>query len=51
MVEEGHSEYTHGSMDISAHMKSYLGFWKAVKWSSLTLILIAILLALFRTHN
>jgi hypothetical protein len=40
-----------GSMDITDHMKTYLAFWKATKWSAGVLIVIAVLLAVFRTHN
>jgi hypothetical protein len=40
-----------GSMDITDHMKTYLAFWKATKWGAIGLIVIAILLAIFRTHN
>jgi hypothetical protein len=40
-----------GTMDISEHMKTWLGFWAGVKWGSVALIVLAILLAIFRTHN
>ncbi len=40
-----------GTMDISDHVKTWHSFWNTAKWSSLALIILAALLALFRTHN
>lgn len=48
------SEYTDsgaGTMDLRDHMKTWLAFWAGVKWSAVGLILVAVLLAVFRTHN
>ncbi len=53
------AEHTHqsadgapqGSMDISEHVKMWLTFWSMAKWSTVTVIVIAALLAIFRTHN
>ncbi len=51
---DGHSHdepHTAGSMDISDHIKTWHAFWNASKYSVAGLILIAAILALFRTHN
>ena len=40
-----------GGMDISEHVKTWLAFWSAIKWSVLIIVAIVVLLALFRTHN
>jgi uncharacterized integral membrane protein len=40
-----------GTMDIAGHVKTWLAFWNGVKWSAIFIILIAVLLAIFRTHN
>ena len=40
-----------GTMDIRDHVKTWLAFWVGVKWSVAGLLLIAIFLAIFRTHN
>jgi hypothetical protein len=45
------SDYQPGSMDISAHKKSYAGFLTFSKWSFAGIMLIMIFLALFRTHS
>ena len=50
----GHSHDEHaapGSMDISDHIKTWHAFWNTTKYSVAGLILIAAILALFRTHN
>jgi len=44
------SEYHVGSMDISAHKKTYEGFLTFSKWSFAGVMLIMIFLAAFRTH-
>ena len=44
-------EHPQGTMDISDHVKMWHAFWNTAKWSSVALIVIAALLALFRTHN
>jgi aa3 type cytochrome c oxidase subunit IV len=40
-----------GTMDITEHVKTWLAFWAVAKWSAAGLLLIAALLAIFRTHN
>ena len=40
-----------GTMDISDHVKMWLTFWSMAKWSAATVVIIAALLAIFRTHN
>lgn len=49
--ESGHHDSAEGTMDISEHIKTWEGFWAGIKWSSIGLIVIAILLAIFRTHQ
>ena len=44
------SEYQPGSMDISAHKKTYEGFLTGSKWTFGFIVLIMIFLAIFRTH-
>ena len=45
------SEHTPGSMDISAHQRSYAGFLTFSKYSLVGIVLIMVLLAVFRTHG
>lgn len=45
------SDYQPGSMDISQHRKSYLGFLAFTKYSLIGILLIMVLLAIFRTHS
>ena len=40
-----------GTMDITEHVKTWLAFWAGVKWSVIGLVILAALLAYFRTHN
>ena len=40
-----------GSMDISDHVKTWISFWNGLKWSAAGILVIAALLAIFRTHN
>jgi hypothetical protein len=40
-----------GTMDIRDHVKMWHAFWNTAKWSTIALIVLAALLALFRTHN
>ncbi|HVV28646.1 MAG TPA: aa3-type cytochrome c oxidase subunit IV [Rhizomicrobium sp.] len=51
MAQEHESEYQVGSMDISAHRKTYEGFLAGSKWTFGFLILILIFLAIFRTNG
>ena len=37
--------------DFHEHYQMWLNFWAGAKWSALVLIIIAGLLAIFRTHN
>jgi hypothetical protein len=48
----GHTEQpSHGSMDMTEKVQTWLAFWNATKYSVLVLVGMAILLAIFRTHN
>jgi hypothetical protein len=48
----GHSEQSsHGTMDMTEKVQTWLAFWNAVKYSVFTLVGLALLLAIFRTHN
>jgi hypothetical protein len=49
MAVQGEENYTHGSMDISGHRKTWAGFATFVKLSILGLIIVVGLLAIFRT--
>ena len=54
MAQEHHHEADHstgGSMDIQDHVKTWLAFWAAAKWSAIMLLILAALLFFFRTHN
>jgi uncharacterized integral membrane protein len=54
MAEEKHPTCDHstgGTMDITDHVKTWLAFWAGVKWSVIGLIILAVLLFIFRTHN
>lgn len=53
MAENHHppGEQAQGTMDISDHVKMWHAFWNTAKWSTAALIVLAALLALFRTHN
>ena len=39
------------SAEYAEHYKMWLSFWSAGKWGAISLIIIAALLAIFRTHN
>ena len=48
----GHTEpSSHGTMDMTEKVHTWLTFWNATKYSVLVLIGLALLLAIFRTHN
>ena len=49
-MEMAEEHYTQGSMDISAHRKSWAGFITFVKLSLVGILLIMVFLAIFRTH-
>ena len=38
-------------MDITDKVKTWKAFWNGAKWSVVGIIIIAGLLAIFRTHN
>jgi hypothetical protein len=40
-----------GTMDISDHVKTWLAFWAATKWSAVALAVLGLLLLLFRTND
>jgi hypothetical protein len=40
-----------GTMDISDHVKTWLAFWNATKWSAVALAVLGLLLLLFRTND
>ena len=40
-----------GTMDISEHMRTWLAFWNATKWSCIGLALLGLLLLIFRTND
>lgn len=48
-----HPEESHagGSMDLSDHMRTWLAFWAATKWSVISLAVLGLLLLLFRTND
>jgi hypothetical protein len=52
MAHDTHDEHNsgRGSMDLTDHMKTWLGFWAGVKWSIIATVVILILLAIFRTN-
>ena len=51
MAAQGDSHGEHGSMDISQHVKAWAGFTTFVKYSTVGIILVMVLLAIFRTHG
>ena len=48
---EEHPAASEGTMDLTDHLKTWNGFWEATKWSTVACIVLAIFLAIFRTHN
>lgn len=38
-------------MDISDKVQSWIAFWNVTKWGVVSLMGLAVLLAIFRTHN
>jgi hypothetical protein len=55
MAEHNHHPATDtpaaGTMDITDKLATWNAFWNGAKWSVVGLILIAAMLAIFRTHN
>jgi len=47
----GAHDNSEGTMDISEQVKTWNAFWAGVKWSSVALVVIAVLLAIFRTNQ
>jgi hypothetical protein len=46
-----HDPHAGGTMDISEHVKTWEAFWAASKWGVVSLVVLAVLLFIFRTHN
>jgi hypothetical protein len=42
-------EHKHGEMDITEHEKTFAGFMTLTKWVTISIIVILLLLAIFRT--
>jgi hypothetical protein len=40
-----------GTMDIADHVKMWNAFWNTSKWGVIALVILAVLLFIFRTHN
>lgn len=40
-----------GTMDITDHVKTWLAFWNGAKYGVAGILVLAALLAIFRTHN
>jgi hypothetical protein len=49
--DHAHDDSSAGTMDISDHVATWHAFWNVSKWSAAGLIGLALLLAIFRTHN
>jgi hypothetical protein len=52
MAHHAHDEHAsdRGTMDLTDHMKTWLGFWAGVKWSVIGIVALMIVLAIFRTN-
>ena len=48
--DQGEAPDARGTMDLTSHMKTWLGFWTGVKWSSITIVVVLLILAIFRTN-
>jgi Bacterial aa3 type cytochrome c oxidase subunit IV len=46
-----HAEAPGAGADMAEHVKTYQAFLKGTKWSIIGIIIVAALLAIFRTHN
>ena len=57
MADHGHHGHGHteqspqGTMDMTEKVQTWLAFWNATKYAVFTLVGLALLLAIFRTHN
>jgi hypothetical protein len=55
MAEKGHHGHTEpasgGSMDMTEKVETWLAFWNTAKYSVAAILVLAVLLAIFRTHN
>ena len=52
--EHGHNhadDVSGGTMDITDKVETWLTFWNAAKYSVIVILGLAIVLAIFRTHN
>ena len=47
---EHHQPTERGTMDLTAHTRTWLAFWTGVKWSIISVVVVLILLAIFRTN-
>lgn len=48
-ADTGH--YESGKMDIREQQRTWAGFTGLVKWTTVSIVLLMILLAFFRTHS
>jgi hypothetical protein len=57
MADHGHNhphedkKPSGGTMDIKDHIETWNAFWNGTKYSVIALLALAVLLAIFRTHN
>ncbi len=55
MAEHEEHDHAHsgsaGAMDITDKVRTWNAFWNGAKWSVVGIMVIAALLAIFRTHN
>ena len=47
---QDHAPDARGTMDLTAHMKTWFGFWSGIKWSVISVVVLMIVLAIFRTN-
>ena len=50
-THNSHVQPAAGQGDMGEHVKTYQAFVTGTKWSVIGIIIIAVLLAIFRTHN
>ena len=50
MAENAKKKTASGSMDITEHQRTWLGFLAVTKWSLIAILLIMGLMAIFRVH-
>jgi hypothetical protein len=57
MADKAHHGHGHaepesgGTMDMTEKVQTWLAFWNVAKYSAAAILLLAVLLAVFRTHN